>query len=254
MTDRARPRRPFGLALIALVMVGTLTALGLWQLQRRDEKHALIAALETRLGESPVALPPPQQWSALTPAHDEFRRVRFAAAFAASPDAMVYSAGSAIRTDVSVPGTWAFLPARLASGATVIVNAGFVANTLQDRAQQDRAVQPLAGGALAEMTGYLRFPEAPGWLTPNPDLRKRLWFARDIAAMARALGWGGDTGGIAPFYIDLESPVPASGVPKPGPLAVHLTDNHMQYAITWFGLALVVAASFAAWLFGRQRA
>ena len=70
-------------------------------------------------------------------------------------------------------------------------------------------------------------------LTPAENLIKRLWFTRDHLAMARMLGWGE----VAPFYIDLEAPVPASGVPKPGPLEVHLKDDHMQYAITWFGLA-----------------
>ena len=53
---------------------------------------------------------------------------------------MVYSSGSAVRDDISGPGTWAFLPARLPDGETVVINAGFVQNTMQDRAQQDRAV------------------------------------------------------------------------------------------------------------------
>ena len=51
--------------------------------------------------------------------------------------------------------------------------------------------------------------------------------------MARALDWPN----VAPFYIDLEQPVPPNGIPKPGPLEVHLKDDHLQYAITWFTLA-----------------
>ena len=94
-------------------MVAACVGLGIWQLQRRVEKHALIAALNERLAAAPVALPLPAQWSALTPADDEFRRVSFAATYARLPDAMVYSSGSAVRDDVSGPGTWAFLPARL---------------------------------------------------------------------------------------------------------------------------------------------
>ncbi|MGB3272444.1 MAG: SURF1 family cytochrome oxidase biogenesis protein, partial [Xanthobacteraceae bacterium] len=66
-------------------------------------------------------------------------------------------------------------------------------------------------------------------------------------------GWGQPAGEVAPFYIDLEAPAPASGVPKPGPLAVHLKDKHLEYAITWFGLAAVVAAAFAFWLVGAWR-
>jgi cytochrome oxidase assembly protein ShyY1 len=56
---------------------------------------------------------------------------------------------------------------------------------------------------------------------------------------------------VAPFYIDLESPVPPSGVPKPGPLEVRLKDDHLQYAITWFGLAAAVLGAFGVWI--RQR-
>lgn len=240
----------FGLAVIALVMVSVLVSLGLWQLRRKDEKHALIAALTERLAAAPVALPAVTQWPALTPAHDEFRRVRFTATLENKPDAMVYSSGSAVRDDVSGPGTWAFVPARLADGRSVVINAGFVQNTMQDRAQQDRAVHPLITGTPAQFTGYLRFPESAGTLTPHADSSKRLWFTRDIPSMARALGWGE----IAPFYIDLESPQPASGIPKPGPLHVRLKDDHLQYAITWFGLALVVAGAFVAWVVQRRRA
>ncbi|MCG6207489.1 SURF1 family protein [Rhodopseudomonas sp. HC1] len=247
----SRRRGVAGMSLIALLIVAVLLSLGFWQLQRRAAKHALIAALETRLAAAPVALPPPSRWAGLTPAADEFRRVSFTASYAELPDAMVYSSGSAIRDDVSGPGTWAFLPARLPDGATVAINAGFTPNTMQDRAYQDRIVKPLHAAQPVMMTGYLRFPEAGGAFTPNPDGAKRLWFSRDVPTMAVQLGWGGN---VAPFYIDLESPVPANGLPKPGPLGVHLRDQHMQYAVTWFGLALAVSVAFLVWLWGQRRA
>jgi surfeit locus 1 family protein len=251
---KARRRGLAGFGVFTLVMVAVFAGLGLWQLQRRVEKHALIAALTERLAAAPGPLPSPAQWSALTPERDEFRRVSFAATYDSGPDAMVYSSGSAVRGDISGPGTWAFLPARLASGETVVINAGFVQNTMQDRAQEDRAVERLITHEPVTLTGYIRFPEAAGLLTPTENLAKRLWFTRDHLAMARALGWGGEAKAVAPFYIDLEQPVPSSGIPKPGPLEVHLKDAHMQYAITWFGLAGAVAIAFGVWLRGRRRA
>jgi surfeit locus 1 family protein len=245
----ARRRHVAGFGVFTLVMLALFVGLGIWQLQRRIAKHALIAALTERLAEAPQALPPPSQWSALKAASDEFRRVRFAATYASVADAMVYSSGSAVRADISGAGTWAFLPARLPSGETVVVNAGFVQNTMQDRAQQDRAVTPLVTGAPVMLTGYIRFPEKAGVLTPAENIAKRLWFTRDHLAMARALGWNE----VAPFYIDLELPMPAGGIPKPGPLDVHLKDDHLQYAITWFGLAGAVVIAFGVWWRGQRR-
>ena len=242
-----------GFGVFTLVMVALLVGLGLWQLQRRVEKHALIAALNERFAAAPVALPQPSQWSALTPERDEFRRVRFSATYESRPDAMVYSSGSAVRDDISGPGTWAFLPARLATGETVVINTGFVQNTMQDRAQQDRAVTRLITHEPVNLSGYIRFPESKGMLTPPQDVAKRLWFTRDHPAMARSLGWGDDGKPVAPFYIDLEQPLPASGIPKPGPLRVHLKDDHLQYAITWFALAVAVMIAFAVWMRAQRR-
>jgi cytochrome oxidase assembly protein ShyY1 len=247
MNETERQRTPWGFGVFTLVMVAIFVGLGLWQLQRRVEKHALIAALTERLATAPVPLPPASAWSELTAAKDEFRRVSFTATYARLPDAMVYSAGSAVREDASTPGTWAFLPARLASDETVVIDAGFVENTMQDRGVEDRAVTKLVTGEPVTLTGYLRFPETAGLLTPASSRDKRLWFVRDHLAMAKALGWGVENDKVAPFYVDLEAPVPQNGIPKPGPLQVHLKDDHLQYAITWFTLAFAVAIAFAVW-------
>jgi len=250
----ATRRSVAGFGAFTLLMVTLFVGLGVWQLQRRVEKHALIAHLTERLAAAPGPLPSPAQWSALTPAQDQFRRVSFAATYQPRPDAMVYSSGSAVRDDISGPGTWAFMPAVLPSGETVVINAGFVQNTMQDRTQQDRAVTPLITNGPVMLSGYIRFPEAAGTLTPPENLSKRLWFTRDHLAMARALGWSEGGRPVAPFYIDLEQPVPASGVPKPGPLEVHLKDDHLQYAITWFTLAAAVVIAFGVWLRAQRRA
>jgi len=246
-------KRGTSFGVFTLVMVALFAGLGVWQLQRRVEKHALIAHLTDQLAAAPGPLPSPSQWSALTPARDEFRRVSFAATYQSRPDAMVYSSGSAVRDDISGPGTWAFMPAVLPRGETVVINAGFVQNTMQDRAQQDRAVTPLVSNEPVTLTGYIRFPEAAGALTPSQNLAKRLWFTRDHLAMAQALGWGEGGRPVAPFYIDLEQPVPASGIPKPGPLEVHLKDDHLQYAITWFALAGAVMIAFGVWWRAQRR-
>ena len=232
-----RLRRVAGLSIFSAVIVALLIGLGVWQLQRRVEKHALIAMLDERLAAAPVPLPAAADWPKLTQAHDEFRRVTFPATFGTQPEAHVFSSGSAVRADITSPGVWVFAPARAEGSGIVAINRGFAPEGQFER------ISPAPSGAVT-LTGYLRFAETPGMWTPQADPTKRLWFLRDPAAMAQVLNWGK----IAPFYIDLETPAPANGVPKPGPLVVHLKDDHMQYAITWFGLAAAVGIAFAVWL------
>jgi cytochrome oxidase assembly protein ShyY1 len=249
MTVTPVRRGRLGFTVFTLAMVALFIGLGGWQLQRRAEKLALIAKLDERLAAPPVPLPPPSQWKALTPDADEFQRVSFTATYQSRLDAMVYSSGSALREDISGPGTWAFLPAQVPTGEIVAVNAGFTSNKMQDRNQQDRAVAQLVTNKPVMLTGYIRFPEQPGFLRPDFEHSKRLWFTRDHIAMAQALGWDQ----VAPFYIDLEAPVPPNGIPKPGPLHVNLRNDHLQYAITWFALAVAAMIALGVWLRGRGR-
>ena len=66
----------------------------------------------------------------------------------------------------------------------------------------------------------------------NDEPAKNLWFARDPAAMAKAKNWGT----VAPFYVDQEAPLVPGGLPHVGPLKVNLPNNHLGYAVTWYGL------------------
>jgi surfeit locus 1 family protein len=231
-------------AVTTVMIVAVLLSLGAWQLQRRVEKLALIATLEERLGASPVPLPPPAQWEGFLPDREEFRRVTLTGVFDLRDQAQVFASGSPLRRDVSGTGAWLFAPLKLAAGDTVVVNRGFVADG------QDAS--PRYSADPVTLTGYIRFPEAPGWLTPHADRSKRLWFVRDHLAMAQALGWAEPTR-VAPFYIDLERPAPPSGIPKPGPLQISLKNDHLQYAITWFLLAAAVTIAFGVWLRGTSR-
>ena len=112
------------------------------------------------------------------------------------------------------------------------------------------AIAQLITNKPVTLTGYLRFPVAAGLFRSNVEHAKRLWFTRDHLAMAQALGWDR----VASFYIDLEAPVLPSGIPKPGPLQMHLPDDHMRYAIIWFSLAGLLLIAFAVSLRGRMPA
>jgi cytochrome oxidase assembly protein ShyY1 len=222
-------------------MLIVLLGLGTWQLERKAWKEGLIAALAARTGAEPMPLPSPERWSALSPESDEFRRVTFPATFASEREVLVYGSGSSVRPDVSGPGYWVFAPAELAGGAVVVVNRGFLPEGQQDL----KTHTPPAGRV--DLTGALRWPEPRGWFLPNDDPARNLWFARDPLAMARAKGWGN----VAPFYVELESST--GPLPRAGRLAPTLRNEHLQYALTWYGLAVVLAVMFALWLRSRRR-
>ena len=246
--------RRLGFSLFTLAMVAVLIGLGVWQLQRRAEKHALIAALDERLAAEPVALPPPSQWNSLKAGSDEFRRVRLTAILLdLAASGKVYASGSAVRDDISGPGKWEFVAALLESGEIVAVNIGFRPDPAPNSPSGEGPFKRIVIRLPNQLTGYIRFPESAGVLTPSASVDQHLWFTRDHLAMARALGWDRDGKAIAPFYIDLESPELVPGV-RPGPLHVRLKNDHLQYAITWFGLAAVMTIAFGFWLHAQRRA
>jgi len=227
----------------AVCVFAILIGLGVWQVKRLAWKEALIATVSERFAAPPAALPPPSDWARLDPADDEFRRVTVAAEFVNDKEALVYTTGSSLRAD-SGPGYWVFAPARF-RGGTVMVNRGFVPEDRKDPAT--RRAGEIAGPVT--LVGVIRWPEQPGLFTPAGEPAKNLWFSRDSTAIAAAK----DVGPVAPFYIDLESPSAPGGFPLAGALQPAFPNNHLGYAITWFGLAAVLAASFTVWAAGRRR-
>jgi len=235
-----------GLLVPAILVFAVLISLGVWQVQRKAWKEGLVAMLTERLAAPPQGLPAPAAWLQLDQAGDEYRRVTFTATFDNSREALVYAAASAFRPDVADagPGYWVLTPARLADGGIVIVNRGFVPDGRKD--PQTRPDGEVSGPL--DMVGAMRWPEARHWFTPNDDPAHNLWFVRDPAAIAVAKGLGS----LAPFYVEQEAPVPPGGWPQPGKLVVNLPDNHLQYALTWFGLAAVLVGVFVSWAVGSR--
>lgn len=233
------PRRGLLAPLIATAIVfAILVSLGVWQLQRKAWKEGLIATLDARLAAEPIELPPPATWAMLGQSADEFRRVRAQVEFIDGRDVYVYAAGSALRSDIKGQGYFVFAPAKTATGETIVINRGFVAMEAPD-APVARLNVP-EGGA-ARIVGYLRWPEASSWFIADRSRSAPVWFVRDHRGMARDHEWGE----VAPFYIDLEDRSPPASVPKAGPLAPKLRNDHLGYAVTWLGLAVAILVVFA---------
>ena len=216
--------------MFAMVGVAILIGLGIWQLDRKAWKENLIATLTTRLARAPPDLPPRDRWAASAAGSaTNSRASSFPAEFLDGQEALVYTAGSAFRPDVKGPGYWVFAPARLAGGSIVIVDRGFVPLDRKDpatprarraaRQRRHRRRRALAGDARPVHAG-------------RRCRRTMSGICAIIKAMAAAKKWAS----AAPFYIEQEAPVPPGGLPQPGKLQVNLPDNHLQYALTWFGL------------------
>jgi surfeit locus 1 family protein len=233
-------------SLVTLIAFAILVTLGTWQLQRKAWKENLIETLTQKLNAAPIDLPMPSQWASLRQDKDEFTRVKLRAEYFQDKDALVWATGSGLRADVKGPGIFVFTPARIPQGEAVVINRGFVAE--QKPTGATKRPPPVEG--LAEITGILRWPEPKGWeLTAAYDKAAQLWFVRDQIAMAQEYGWEN----VAPFYIERESQQPADGIAPPGQLSPSIPNNHLQYAVTWYGLAAVLLVVFGSWARGRRR-
>ena len=208
-------------SLAAAAALAILLALGTWQVQRMTWKEALIATLEQRLAASPAALPPARDWARLDAGRDEFLRVAFTGAFQNDKEALVYTTGSSMRSDTSGPGYWVFTPARLGRrphrhGEPRLRAGG-------PPGPGDAPRRPRSPGSV-DIVGVLRWPEPPGLFTPAGEPARNIWFARDSAAIAAAKG----IADAAPFYVEMESPVPPGGLPHPGPVQPSLPEQPLR--------------------------
>jgi surfeit locus 1 family protein len=240
----ARYRRLLAPGIATLTVLAILVGLGLWQLERKAWKESLIARIDARAHGAPGEIVPEARWAEWRAEDDEFRRVRFTGTFLHDREVAVHGLMSSQRGS-PVQGYYLFTPLRLASGAFVLVNRGFVPTELRDPARRGET----APSGEVVLTGLVRAPETRGLFMPENEPGADRWFTRDLAAMARARGLER----AAPFWIDLD-PVPnATGWPRPGQTRFAIPNNHLGYALTWFGLALTLVAVFGAWARRRSR-
>ena len=229
-------RRPGVISsLFALIGFCILIALGVWQVQRLKWKTDLLhrfAVLQTA-----VPRPIDQVLQGLkTPADADFTRVRLDC-----PDVETRPVAHLFTPREGLMGYRLIVACPLTAGPyrTVLVDRGFIG---QQGVEPPRDIP----GALIlrPVIGVLHKPDGPNFVTPKNEAPKNLWYWLDIPAMATAL----HAGAPAPLIVLLESPAPANGVPRPTSLP-SLPNNHLGYAITWFGLAAALVGVYLARLF-----
>ncbi|MGO4259030.1 SURF1 family protein [Lysobacter sp. TAB13] len=232
-----RPRGRFALTVLSLVFIAAflgLIALGAWQVQRRAWKLDLIQRVEARVHAPAGAAPGPAEWPTVSAARDEYRHVRLQGRYLPAHDTLTQAV-----TELG-PGFWLLTPFRTQDGDIVLVNRGFVPN-----AREAAASPPPTD---TQITGLLRLSEpGGGFLRDNAPAQGR-WYSRDVQAIAAARGLRP----VAPYFIDADraAPLPRDpGVepawPVGGLTVIKFPNNHLQYALTWFALALMVVAAAA---------
>lgn len=225
------------------VAIALLVGLGSWQLARLSWKTDLVARVSERMAAPPADLPPQAEWPSLDLDAMSYRRVRASGTFDHAREARVYVNLSEPHGPLKGPGYFLLTPLALKDGGVVIVNRGFAPEGAVERAARPEGE--------VTVSGPLRGPEDRNMFTPADDPAKRLFFARDPKAISSGLG----IAGAAPFTIDADATPNAGGVPQGGETRVTFPNRHLEYALTWYGLAATLAAVFAAfaWRTARER-
>ena len=217
----------------------TLVLLGFWQIERMGSKNRLMARVEESLAGAPSPIPSENIWVNFDSKSHDYTRVTVTGSFLHEKEAHLFTVLSVgVRGD-TVPGYSILTPMVLESGAVVIINRGFV--PADHKSASTRKIGQIEG--IITLAGVLRAPEGQGLFVPDNNLAKNEWYTRDPAAIAKAY----QLERVAPFIVEADATQVPGGLPSGGHTIVSFTNNHLQYAITWFSLSLVLLAVFGVW-------
>jgi len=230
------------LTLVGIALFMGFIALGVWQVQRRAWKLDLIERVTQRIQAAPGALPPQAQWPQVDAATHGYQAVRLQGQWLAEKTVLTQA------TTALGSGYWVLTPLQLTDGTQVLVNRGFIPP--EQRAQwQGR--QAIAAAEPVTVEGLLRMSEPGGGFLRRNDPAAQRWHSRDVAAIARSR----QLTQAAPFFVDAGIPAlqgasttelsssPQGPWPRQGMTVVRFANTHLVYALTWFGMALLVVVA-----------
>jgi surfeit locus 1 family protein len=223
MRPHERPPRIWPVLLATLIAFAILVSLGVWQVKRLAWKEALLAQLAANAAAEPVDLKTAYNM-AMAGNNDEFVRVKFTGTY--KNDAWMkmlssYEGGQ---------GWTIITPAASADGWAVVVDRGKLPGQRLEHFDQLEGPQ--------EIEGVLRtHPYGQGFFDPNNDPKTNMWYWWDVKGMLAASGLAGKP---FPFVVQLLPSSTTVAFPRPDEPKADLANNHLGYAITWFGLALTL--------------
>lgn len=219
---------PTVFAIPALII---LLGLGTWQVQRLHLKTALLAQIDAKFDMSATPLPGPETWQDLKREKWNYTPVTTQGVFDHAQELHVFTHLSDDKGRFLQAGYFVLTPLKLSgSEYSILVSRGFVPKDLK-KADLRPAGQ---SEGVVTLEGVLRFSEKPNSFTPEPDLKKNIWYGRDVSKMSAYL----EAKKLAPFFIDLKNADPKTAIPQPKARKPVIRNNHLSYAITWYGIAL----------------
>lgn len=230
--------RHYVLMAASLAVFAALLALGTWQVQRLQWKEALLATIDARVHSAPRPL---AEIEALLASQEEieYRPVRVEGTFVHEAERHFFA------THRGASGYYVYTPLRLEGGRYVFVNRGFVPFDRKDPATRPEG--QVEGEVEVVGLARDRLDEKPSFIVPDNEPEKNTFFWKDLDAMAATAGLPADAE-VLPFFIDANEAPNPGGLPVGGVTIIDLPNNHLQYAITWYGLAFALLCVFAVWL------
>ena len=241
---RAPRRIPFAVTLaLVLAALGILLSLGTWQVKRLAWKEALLAELNERLHAPAISLGEMEKLAA-GGGDVDYRPMQATGRFDNSRERHF------LATWKGESGFYIYTPLALADGRFLFVNRGFV--PYENKEPEMRVLGQLTDTVTVKGLARARLAEKPSSLVPDNDLAKNVFYWKDLTAMATSTGL--DPARVVPFFLDADATPNPAGFPIGGVTLIDLPNNHLQYAVTWYGLAAALATiSLIGWLRNRGR-
>jgi surfeit locus 1 family protein len=233
-------RRIIGIVVV-LVALAILLALGTWQMERLAWKEGLLASIAERRAAPPADL---SAIEALAKAGEDvdYRTVRITGTYLNNKERHFFA------TFGGRTGYYVYTPLQLANSQIVLVNRGFV--TFEAKEPEMRKQGQLTGEQTVTGLSRAKLLEKPSWAVPDNDIAKNIFYWKDLDVMASSVGL--DPAKVVPFFVDADATPHDGGMPIGGVTQFDLPNSHLQYALTWYGLAGALVVISGIFIFRRK--
>ncbi|WP_349437626.1 SURF1 family protein [Pararhizobium sp. A13] len=233
--------RAAGVVLV-LIALAILLSLGTWQMQRLHWKEGLLAAITERRAAPPVDL---AAIEAMTKAGEDidYRTVRVSGTYLNNKERHFFA------TYEGRTGYYVYTPLELADGRVLLVNRGFV--SFERKEPEMRKQGQLTGEQTVTGLARVKLTEKPSWVVPDNDIAKNIFYWKDLDVMASSAGL--DPARTVQFFVDADATPNPGGMPIGGVTQFDLPNNHLQYAVTWYGLAAALVAVTGVFILRRKK-